>query len=509
MKILKKSISIVLVLTLSGILASGAFAAKAKNKKNGPKNTAEVFAKETYNDGKIAPNAKVTVSPPKVQNGSKEDAWIPIFVQGQLSADFQNNSDFSVIDRMAAEQIAGEQQVKELTASMQNGESDIQYAQLIAADYSVSVMIVNKGGDYALDCKVISVSKSQPVGKAYVNPNVSKDALTDGSEIHKAAYELLSGMEVPESRLAKLKEQTVAQNAAQTTQTAAQVNLSKGIALDRNGMSVEAMTYYLKAAGEDKKLREAAQRLSVTSAKVSSGNFGVEAENKIKFRNQWVELLKQTTQTLEKNPPFIFKCSTVEPLELEEENYKNNTQSFALKCGLYFSDEIEIIDNFWTSLYNIPESKKWGEEVNDFPDSLASDNSWMKGGVVCVTLSLRDENKTILQTSRQFFYVTTRSIWLCSAENSCTFDYSRGVTVEFKEIPIETIKSTDALIVSVDKVEIATGSDMRKNAIRHNYRDSDTVIVKNVIPYLKKSDINVMTVYTSDIKAWGKIKTSW
>ena len=97
----------------------------------------------------------LTVSPPVMQNGTKDDAWIPIFFQGQLSADFQNNSDFGVIDRTAAFQIAGEQQVREAAASMTNEDAGIRYAQLLAADYSVSVTIVNKGGSYSLDCKVI------------------------------------------------------------------------------------------------------------------------------------------------------------------------------------------------------------------------------------------------------------------------------------------------------------------------------------------------------------------
>ena len=62
--------------------------------------TTGVFAQTT---------GKITVSPTSLQNGSDDDKWIPLFVQGQLTSDIQNYSDFEVIDRMAATQLAGEQ----------------------------------------------------------------------------------------------------------------------------------------------------------------------------------------------------------------------------------------------------------------------------------------------------------------------------------------------------------------------------------------------------------------
>ncbi len=489
MKILKKSVSqgvklLALMLSLSGIFASSAFAAKAKNKKG--TNTETQTAVEEKSDakasakpsGKIEANAKITVSPPKMQNGSKEDDWLPIFVQGQLSTDFQNNSDFSVIDRMAAEQIAGEQQVKEASASMADENANIQYAELLAADYSISVSILNKGGSYSIDCKVISVASSQPVGKAYSNANVSQAALTDGSVIHMAAYELLKGMGVAESRLADLKAQASSQNEQQAAQVAAQINLSKGIALDQSGMSVEAMSYYLKAAGEDKKLREAAQRLSVTSTKVSAGNFGVAAENKIKFRNQWVDLLKQTVKSLEKDPPFIYLYNKIEPLELTENDYKNNTQGFVLEGDLYFTDEYDIIENFKKSLSAIPESPNWGDEATKFPESVASDNSWINGGVICVTLSLRDADKKIIKSTRQYFKVSSSSLTVESHK------------VYFNGVPIEKIKSTDTLIASVDKVEFVP----RNNNYYSYYSYFDDEKYNKSAAVLKKWDISVMTV---------------
>ncbi len=447
-----------------------------------------MFLTETFaqSGGKIASNAKITVSPPRMQNGTKADDWIPIFVQGQLSTDFQNNSDFSVIDRVAAEQIAGEQKVREAASSIANESAGIQYAQLLAADYSVSVSIVNKGGSYSLDCKVLSVLKSRPVGKAYSNANISKDALTDGSEIHKAAYELLKGMGVAESRLSELKTQISSHDEKQAAQIAAQINLSKGIALDQNGMSVEAMTYYLKASEEDKRLREAARRLSVTSIEISGANFGVQAEDLIKFRNQWITLLKNTAQYLENNPPFIYVYDKIEMLELGESDYKNNTQGFKLKGNLFFTDEYGMILNFNKSLRAIPESRNWGKEVESFPCNVASKNSWINKGTVCVTLSLRDAEKNIIKSVRQYFTVEGYKIKPASKE------------VRFNEIPIEQIKSTDTLIASVDKVEFVSMEDENNQThgdVRNMlYYQKDEENYNRCKSILKKWDVSIITL---------------
>ena len=62
------------------------------------------------------PAPKITVAPISFLNAGAEDGWIPIFVQAQLTSDIQNFSDFTVIDRMAADAIMGEQKRAEQKA---------------------------------------------------------------------------------------------------------------------------------------------------------------------------------------------------------------------------------------------------------------------------------------------------------------------------------------------------------------------------------------------------------
>ncbi|MCR4953442.1 MAG: hypothetical protein K6A43_05145 [Treponema sp.] len=415
----------------------------------------------------VKSNAKITVSPLILQNGSEENNWIPLFVQGQLTSDIQNYSDFQVIDRISAAQLAGEQRAMETAAAVNNDDITIQYAELLSADYTVIVTLIKKDSSYALNAKVLSVQTSSTVGKAYSNPNVYEQSISDGSAVHALAYELLLGLGISESKLADLKK---AQTEAQINAVLAQQNLAKGIIAEQSGMNIEAMSYYMKAAGGNDKLKEAMQRLSQTSQKVSSGNFGKDAENKIRFRNQWIELLKQTVKTLEKDPPFFFMYEPkLTPLELEKDDYKDGTQSFLIKGGLYCSDEIDIIKNLKNALKKIPESENWGEVVTNFPRSLASEHSWLQSDSdsgVFVTISLKNKDNKKLQS--ETFKYRVGSGWAyfdgirhIKSDGKWYGHYNENGRNNFKsspgnlvisKVPVSDLVSTDTLIISVDSI---------------------------------------------------------
>ena len=58
----------------------------------------------------IAKNSKITVAPPLLQNMDESEQWIAFFVQGQLTSDLQNYSDYIIIDRVALQPLTGEQE---------------------------------------------------------------------------------------------------------------------------------------------------------------------------------------------------------------------------------------------------------------------------------------------------------------------------------------------------------------------------------------------------------------
>lgn len=325
--------------------------------------------------------SKLTVAPPIVQNLGEDEKWIPLFAQGQLSADLQNYSGYMVIDRTAASALAAEQEKMEIFAEASNDSVSIEYAQLLAADYSVIMNILGKGEQYSLDCKIINVKTSQSVGKVYSNANVSRQSLNTGTAIHTASYELLQGIGISENQLSELKQKMQENGSpAQSAEIAAQTSVAKGIVAEKNGANIEALTYYIQARKNNRNLDEANKRIANMAATVSGGNLGAQAKNLIKLRNDWDKLLTEAAQMLAENAPEfrLMYFTNVRAAELTEADYENNTMS--LKVGAPYlkqtdngGENEQLVLKLQTAMSHIPESKNWGEKINNFPYSYGAD----------------------------------------------------------------------------------------------------------------------------------------
>ncbi len=332
----------------------------------------------------IRAGSKITVSLPVVKNAAPGEEWIPLFVQGQLSSDIQNYSPFTVIDRTAAEQLLGEQKLKEANSYLSATEdSSIQYASLVDSDYLITVNLIKKSASWALDCKVMDVKSSGTVGKSYSNANVMNSALEDGSIIHNAAYEILAGLGIDSAELKALLSQTQ----TQIEQATAQASVAKGIVAEQGGSNIEALTYYIRAKKSDKNLSEATSRMANMTNVVTGGNFGANAKNLIKMRNDWDKLLREAAELIAANPPefTLYYYSDLKADEMTEEDYERGTMT--IEAGLPFliskggSENSKITDELRDCRDKIPESKNWGNKINNFPWAYAEDipgDNWLK-----------------------------------------------------------------------------------------------------------------------------------
>ena len=327
----------------------------------------------------------ITISPPVSKNLEAADNWIPLFIQGQITADFQNYSDFKVIDRNCDDALTAEQKKMELLADVNNDTLNIQYAELLAADYMVAINIIKKGSSFFLDCKILDVKTSQNVGKVYSNSDISENSLTDGSIIHLASYELLRGIGVSGPRLEELKNKSSSsQNSSFFAENDAQKNVAKGIVAEQNGSNIEALTYYIKAKKKNKNLDEATKRMASLSATVSGGNFGKQAKNQIKQFKEWDTLLREAAELIAENPPE-YRLMYFSDVNMDKINYSGESVFFSIgEPYLKQTNGIEIeefVYDILNGLHKIPESKDWGDKINGFPWSYAEDipgNNWLK-----------------------------------------------------------------------------------------------------------------------------------
>jgi len=116
--------------------------------------------------------------------------------------------------------------------------------------------------------------------------------MDDHTGIHRASEELLAGMGVALTDRARTELGTAA---ARRTRDA-EVALAQGINAQRRGTVVEALSRYIQAAQHNPALAEATSRLNVLAASVSSGNIREDVGNEIRWRNEWLDTIRQTNE---------------------------------------------------------------------------------------------------------------------------------------------------------------------------------------------------------------------
>jgi len=128
--------------------------------------------------------------------------------------------------------------------------------------------------------------------------------------------------------------------AASKKDVAAQTALAQGIASQRQGTTVEALSYFMQSASYDPSLAEAASRLNILTANVTSGNIGANVRNDLQWRDQWVARLKECEEFyvnyvnyLKNPPPYSLVYST--DIKQGEIDYEKRTVSLSFNLGLY------------------------------------------------------------------------------------------------------------------------------------------------------------------------------
>jgi hypothetical protein len=118
----------------------------------------------------------------------------------------------------------------------------------------------------------------------------------------------------------------------------AQAALARGITAQRQGTEVAALSYYFQAAAIDPSLLEAANRSSVMSTNISSGNIGQDVRNDIAWRTNWVQRLTEAEQSFaefnrtQSMPYTLFYSDGIAQGTV---NYQNETVTLSIETNLH------------------------------------------------------------------------------------------------------------------------------------------------------------------------------
>ena len=324
----------------------------------------------------------IAVPAPKAVNLGEGTDWIPLFIQGIITTNFQQYSGLTVIDRQNADMVKAEQRLSE--GAEFDEKNAIELGKMTSARLIITGNIVAKSASYALTFSITDAESGETKATASV-PDCPRSALEDGTAANKISYDLMAGYGIALGDDTRVKLTRTA--TLMTSETSAQMSVAKGIAAEKGGSNIEALTYYIQAKKNDRNLAEATSRMAGMTTVVTGGNFGANAKNLMKLRNDWDKLLLEAAGLIAANPPeFELRYFTdIEPLELTEADYENGTMSFRMGAPylkqISGEENAKIAGELMGAMQQIEQSKNWGEKINGFPWTYANDipgDHWLK-----------------------------------------------------------------------------------------------------------------------------------
>ena len=326
---------------------------------------------------------RVTVSEPAGMGlNTQEQSLLPL-IQSTIIGSFQRFSAMTVFDRQNLENILREQRM-----TLSGDFSDTNYiriGQLTNASLVVFGSITKIANTYTLELAVTDVETGQRRA-SYLPKQISLLTLENLSGIREASADLLEqlGVNLTARGLQELR-------AVENTQRIQAENaLARGIAAQRQGTVVEALTYYFQAAAFDPSMSEALGRVSNVSANISSGNLGDVVRGRIQEHDEWQTVINTASNFYSNHLPYEFVYST--NLRQGNIDFERKTTSLSIEIGLIPTDAWKTINDLRQGLNNARRNDNWNFNLNQ-----------IEPRQIVVTLQIVNQNNTVLSTASHVF----------------------------------------------------------------------------------------------------------
>jgi len=246
--------------------------------------TAQTVPAWTGNGGK---GKSIAILSPKTRGLAEDQSYLPDLVQGEFVNNFSSYSAISVLDRVKLDE-----QYAEILSGYyaDDAKAGQDLGHLLPTDYLMVGNITKTSTGYALQIQITKTADKMTA--ASYSGTCTFAEIDNLTGIRRASLDLLQKMGVQLTDRSK----TELTQAATTTHVNAQTSLAQGIAAQRQGTEVAALSYYFQAAALDSSLIEATSRSSVMFANISSGNIGADTRNDIAWRRDWINRLTETEQ---------------------------------------------------------------------------------------------------------------------------------------------------------------------------------------------------------------------
>jgi hypothetical protein len=272
-------------------------------------------------------------------------------VQGVIVGDFTKFSAMTVLDRQNLDKVIAEGE----SGFYENENNFVQLGTVANVQYVLNGALQKTGSGFSLQLKVTDAASGE--SKAAYTGSVTAGELENLTGIKKASGELLEQLGV---RLTEAGKTDLLGGA--TSNAAAETALAKGVAAQRSGTVVEALSYYYEAAKFDPSLAEAASRSSVLSADITSGNIGQNVRNDIQRRAAWNKTIEEAAAFFKEHPPFEIIYDPA--LTQGAIDFGKRTVAISFSLRMIGTTGLKVIHDLAQGLEKTGRSKEWGISVD-------------------------------------------------------------------------------------------------------------------------------------------------
>jgi len=318
---------------------------------NGGKGTIDNTPKGPYFSGNGGKGIRISVLQPEYEGFTPSENWLPIFLQGNLTANFNKYSAMTVIDRQNLDKILEEQ--AHSLSGFYSDDDFISIGKLTNAEYLL-IGKLQKTSNSVISTQLSITNIETGERKASYIKACSLNEITDLSMITDATIELLGqmGIEITEAGIQSIK-------AAQSPTTInSETALSKGIAAQKEGTTVAALSYYYESVSFDPKSTEAASRLGVLSSFVSSGNIVESVRNDFQQREAWAKILNECEDFYSKHLPYEILYNP--SLKQGTANYEKRTVDLSFTLSVQPTAAFNVIQDILNGLKKSGKKEAWG-----------------------------------------------------------------------------------------------------------------------------------------------------
>jgi hypothetical protein len=367
----------------------------------------------------------------------------------------------TIVDRQNLERIIGEQ--IEYSTGKYSEADYIKIGNLANASHILTGSISKTPNSLIVEFAVTDLESGERKA-SYPPKHVSVIALENLSAIKEASTDLLRqlGVKLTSAGLEELK------RVGDAAKMQAGAMLARGIAAQKSGTEVTALSYFLQAAALDTTLLEAANRSSILSVDISSGNIGDDTRNEIKWRKDWIARLTETETSFSKmtknpDPPYTLFYST--DMERGEINYQKETTSFSFLVNLsanavWFGSIQSAVQAVCDGINATGKKEIWG--LSNWPGKGMSKTPPFSAGQqysFSVVFELVNERGAVI--GKQTVSMETSFLFYMSRAEKITVDYPEDIIKKVTFNAVNANKISDVLTIRIASVNGANPENAR------------------------------------------------